>query len=71
MYDRVIRGGRVALDDGWAECDIGITDGHIAATGSGLQGPKTIDACDRWVMPGGIDAHCHLDQPIWLSLIHI
>lgn len=65
MYDLVVRGGRVALDDGWAECDIGITDGRIAATGSGLQGAKTIDARGRWVMPGGIDTHCHLDQPVW------
>lgn len=65
MYDLVVRSGRVALDDIWVECDIGITDGRIAATGSNLQGAKTIDARDRWVMPGGIDTHCHLDQPVW------
>lgn len=65
MYDLVVRSGRVALDDIWTECDIGITDGRIAATGSNLQGAKTIDARDRWVMPGGIDTHCHLDQPVW------
>ena len=24
MHELVITGGRVALDDGWAECDVGI-----------------------------------------------
>src|SRR4051794_26517142 len=65
MHELVIRGGRVALDDGWAECDIGIDDGRIAAVGVGLAGESTLDASGRWVMPGGIDAHCHLDQPVW------
>jgi dihydropyrimidinase len=65
MHELVIRGGRVALDDGWAECDIGVEDGRIAAVGVGLAGGTTLDATGRWVMPGGIDAHCHLDQPVW------
>jgi dihydropyrimidinase len=65
MHELVIKGGRVALDDGWAECDIGIDDGRIAAIGKSLSGEKSIDAGGRWVMPGGIDAHCHLDQPVW------
>ena len=65
MHELVIRGGRVALDDGWVECDIGIDDGRIAAISTGLQARKMIDASQRWVLPGGIDAHCHLDQPVW------
>jgi dihydropyrimidinase len=65
MHDLMIKGGRVALDDGWADCDVGIDDGRIAAIGSGLAGRTVIDAAGRWVMPGGIDAHCHLDQPVW------
>lgn len=65
MHDLVISGGRVALDDGWTECDVGIEAGRIAAIGTGLQGRKTIEANGKWVLPGGIDAHCHLDQPVW------
>ncbi|UDL93718.1 dihydropyrimidinase [Lichenihabitans sp. PAMC28606] len=65
MYDLVITGGRVALDEGWADCDIGIANGRIAALGRGLRGAAIIEAAGRWVMPGGIDAHCHLDQPTW------
>ena len=65
MHELVIQGGRVALDDDWAECDIGIDGGRIAAIGDGLHGKTMIDAAGKWVMPGGIDAHCHLDQPVW------
>ena len=65
MHDLVIASGRVALDSGWAACDIGIDSGRIAAFGTGLRGRQTIDAADRWVLPGGIDTHCHLDQPVW------
>ncbi|MCW6511673.1 dihydropyrimidinase [Lichenifustis flavocetrariae] len=65
MHDLVVRNGRVALDGGWAECDIGIDSDRITALGSGLVGRAHIDASGTWVMPGGIDAHCHLDQPNW------
>ncbi|MEM9579337.1 MAG: dihydropyrimidinase, partial [Pseudomonadota bacterium] len=30
--------------------------------GSGLNGDKTVDAKGRYVMPGGIEAHCHIAQ---------
>lgn len=65
MFDLVIRNGRVALEQGWQECDIGIAQGRIAELGAGLTGAETIDAKGLWVLPGGIDAHCHLDQPSW------
>lgn len=64
-HELVIQGGRVALDDGWRECDIGIDDGKFTAIGTGLAGQEVIDASGRWVLPGGIDTHCHLDQPSW------
>lgn len=65
MLDLVIRNGRVALEQGWQDFDIGIAAGRIAELGSGLAGAETIDAKGLWVLPGGIDAHCHLDQPSW------
>lgn len=63
MHERVIKGGRVALPSGWSQCDIGIDGGRISAIGADLDGASTTDASGLWVMPGGIDAHCHLDQP--------
>lgn len=65
MHDLVIRNGRVALGQGWQECDIGIDQGRVAVLGMNLTGAETIDAKGLWVLPGGIDAHCHLDQPSW------
>ena len=65
MHDLVIRGGRVAFEAGWTDCDVGIDGGRIAALDRGLTGAETIEAGGHWVMPGGIDAHCHLDQPRW------
>lgn len=65
MHDLVIRSGRVALASGWAPCEIGISEGRIAALGHGLGGREVIEAEGQWVLPGGIDTHCHLDQPVW------
>ena len=62
MFDLVIRGGTVATAADTFEADIGITDGRIAALGTGLAGRETIDATGRLVLPGGIEAHCHIAQ---------
>lgn len=61
--DLVIRGGRVATAADTFLADIGIRDGRIALLGEGLPaGRREIDAGGRVVTPGGVDAHCHLDQ---------
>lgn len=50
-------------------CDIGIRDGKIAALGHDLGGAAdTVDASGLLVLPGGVDAHCHLDQPMGFGL---
>jgi dihydropyrimidinase len=65
MHELAIRGGRVAIDDGWRECDIGVADGRIVELGTDVRAASTVDAHGCWVLPGGIDTHCHLDQPSW------
>ncbi len=63
-FDLVIRGGTVATASDTFCSDVGITGGKIVALGSSLTNAKqTIDASGKLVLPGGIDAHCHLDQP--------
>lgn len=63
-FDLVIAGGTVATSGGVTRCDVGITGGKVAALAERLEGgEQTIDASGRLVLPGGIDAHCHLDQP--------
>lgn len=65
-FDLVIRGGTVVLPEGPASLDIGVSDGRIAALGSGLaKGHSEIDAQGHIVLPGGIDSHCHMDQQPW------
>jgi dihydropyrimidinase len=63
-FDLVISGGTVATAGGVTRCDVGVTGGRIVALAERLTGgERTIDAAHRLVLPGGIDAHCHLDQP--------
>lgn len=63
--DLVIRNARVATASDTFGCDIGIRAGRIALLGEGLPpGRREIDAAGRTVTPGGVDAHCHLDQPM-------
>ncbi|MFO1306334.1 MAG: dihydropyrimidinase [Burkholderiales bacterium] len=62
--DLVVRNARVATAADVFECDIGVSGGRIAALGRDLAGRRAIDAAGRWVLPGGVDSHCHLDQPM-------
>lgn len=63
-FDLVIRRARCATASDVFEADIGIRAGTIVALGKGIGvGSEEIDAAGRWVLPGGIDGHCHLDQP--------
>ncbi|WP_339818183.1 dihydropyrimidinase [uncultured Paracoccus sp.] len=61
--DLVIGGGTVVTAADSYAADIGIRDGRIAQIGQGLTGAERIDATGLLVLPGGIDAHVHLDQP--------
>ena len=64
-FDLVLRNARVATASDSFDCDIGIRGGRIAALGDALAGgAREIDAAGRTVTPGGVDAHCHLDQPM-------
>ena len=64
-FDLVVRNARVATASDCFESDIGIRDGVIQQLGRQLAaGAREIDAAGRVVTPGGVDAHCHLDQPM-------
>jgi len=61
--DLVIRGGRVlsVFTREWLETDVAIADGWIAGLGE-YEGRETIEASGRWIVPGFIDAHMHLES---------
>lgn len=64
-FDLVIRNAHIATATDVSDADIGIRDGKIVALGLSLAGgAEEIDATGRWVLPGGVDAHCHLAQPM-------
>jgi adenine deaminase len=62
--DLVIRGGRVlsVFTREWLETDVSIADGYVAGLGD-YEGVDELDASGRFVVPGFIDAHMHLESP--------
>lgn len=62
-YDLIIRGGRVATATDMFEADVAVSGETIAAVGRGLGAAKhEIDARGKFVLPGGVDSHCHIEQ---------
>jgi adenine deaminase len=61
--DLVLRGGKVlsVFTREWLEVDVAVVDGWIAGLGN-YEGRETIEAAGRWVVPGFIDAHMHLES---------
>ncbi|PKU26264.1 dihydropyrimidinase [Telmatospirillum siberiense] len=63
-FDLTIRGATVVAGGDVVACDIGIHDGRIQALAEHLPaGRRDIDGRGRLVLPGGVDGHCHFDQP--------
>ena len=61
--DLVLRGGRVlsVFTREWLETDVAVVDGFVAGLGD-YEGRETLDASGRFVVPGFIDAHMHLES---------
>ena len=65
QFDLVVRNAQVATAADSFRADIGVRAGRITQLGEALPaGAREIDAAGRVVTPGGVDAHCHLDQPM-------
>jgi dihydropyrimidinase len=65
----LISGGTVVTAVDTYKADVAIVDGKIAAIFDSANAPQqgtwdaTIDAKGKYILPGGIDAHTHLDMP--------
>jgi adenine deaminase len=61
--DTVISGAQVfgAFTKEWLEVDVAVADGRIAGLGS-FEGGERIDASGRYLIPGFIDAHMHIES---------
>jgi dihydropyrimidinase len=73
VFDLVIRNGEVLSGVGRAapvHADVGIRDERIVRVAPGLEsGRLEIDASGKLVLPGAIDAHCHVAQKSSTGLI--
>ncbi|HEY2935903.1 MAG TPA: adenine deaminase [Gaiellaceae bacterium] len=60
--DLVVRAGRVfsVFTREWLDGDVAVVDGWIAGIGD-YEAHETLDASGRYVVPGFIDAHLHLE----------
>jgi dihydropyrimidinase len=64
-FDLIIKGGQIVTASDSYVADIAIRDGKIVLIGEELSFPaqKFIDASGKYLLPGGIDVHTHLDMP--------
>jgi dihydropyrimidinase len=63
-FDTCIRNGTVVTASERFRADIGIRGERILAIGRDLPGAdKDVDASGLLVLPGGVDAHCHIEEP--------
>jgi dihydropyrimidinase len=62
----LIRGGTLVTAAGSSEADLLIDGETIAAIAPRIDVPaeRTLDALGKLVLPGGVDAHTHLDMPL-------
>ena len=62
-HDVVIHDGRIVTPDGIIRSDLAIKGTIISAIGNNLGAAKmTVSAIGKYVMPGGIDSHAHIEQ---------
>jgi dihydropyrimidinase len=61
----LINGGTVVTATETTRADVVIEDEKVAAIGIGMsvEADRVIDATDRYVMPGGVDVHTHMELP--------
>jgi dihydropyrimidinase len=58
-----IRRACIVTPEGIVDGDLAITAGRISHLGGRLApAARDIDAAGRWLLPGGIDSHCHVEQ---------
>src|SRR5205807_948294 len=65
-FDMIIANGKVVTATDTYLADIAINAGEIEAIGQNLprqNAARVLDAAGKYVFPGGIDVHTHLDMP--------
>lgn len=67
QFDKIIQGGLLVTSGETVCADVGIRGERIEAIGTNLArvspGASIVDATGRYVIPGGLDVHVHLELP--------
>jgi len=61
--DIVIKNGTVINAGETFRADVGIREGKIVALGTDLSGMENIDATGKYILPGLVEIHSHLESP--------
>lgn len=64
LHDLVIHNGKLIGPGQSLDLDLAIDGEKIAAIGRDLSGRREVDAGGKYVLPGGIDPHVHLEMPV-------
>lgn len=64
----LIKNGTVICENETKVTDILIEDGIIVKIADNLQGTDVIDAAGKYVIPGGIDVHTHMDLDVGIAI---
>ncbi|MHA1577278.1 MAG: dihydropyrimidinase [Candidatus Thorarchaeota archaeon] len=65
-FDLIVKNGQIVTAADIYTADIGVKDGKITQIGKDLEkgaDTLTVDAAEKYVFPGGIDVHVHLQLP--------
>lgn len=65
-FDSVLKGANVldVFSGAWFQSDIGIMDGTVVSVDSPLTGSRDFDFSKKWIVPGFIDAHVHVESSL-------
>jgi dihydropyrimidinase len=66
LVDLIVKNGTVVTAADTYRADVGVRAGRVVAIGEDLagdEGARILDAAGKYVFPGGVDSHTHLDMP--------
>lgn len=68
---RIIRGGAIVTDSDMFRGDILVEDGKIARVAERVEsaGAEVIDASGKYVLPGAVDIHTHMDLDVGIARV--